>query len=86
MAPYKPEMRQIIIDGYKRGLPIRDIAEMAGTTYDACRVTASRLRLVHPNAGKRAKASDPVGPSPDLREYNWRRAKIAAAEALKAFQ
>lgn len=86
MPAYKPEVRAIVIDGYQKGLPIREIAEMAGVSYDACRATASRLRLVHPHAGKRAKRQEPEAPITTMREYNWYRAKIGATEALKAFR
>ena len=87
-------MRDVIVEGYARGLPIAEIAALAGTTYDSCRATASRLKLKHPNR-VRPTNSDPKGwvynsqpaSAPVSPQYKaWQRAKNGAAEALREFQ
>lgn len=90
MPPFNPEMQRIIIEGYKQGLPIRKVADMAGTTYDSCRQMASRLKLVHPNRGLRGQGGKvtniPWQPAPERvspQYANWLRAKEGAAKALK---
>lgn len=93
MPPHNPEVQRIIIDGYEKGLPIRKIAELAGTTYDSCRTMASRLQLVHPSRGMRGKGGHsgavtniPWQPAPERvspQYANWLRAKEGAAKALK---
>jgi hypothetical protein len=96
MPVLNEEMRRIIRDGYAKGLPIKEIAALASTTYDTCRVTASRMGLRHPRRFRPAKG-DPIGwtyqkgvtaaePARSPQYVAWERAKVAASEALKAFQ
>lgn len=91
MPAAKPKMKQIIIEGYRQGLPIREIAHMAGTTYESCRTMAHRLGLIHPNRGRRGKIANPPWhyPAPEhvSPQYaNWLRAKEGAAKTLKEIQ
>ena len=73
------EMRAIVRDGYERGIPIREIAVLAGSTYHSVRAMGSRLKLVHPS---RIKGHKEKGQS--LQEMNWERARKGAREALRA--
>lgn len=43
-----PNGREIIRDGYQRGLPVAEIARLAGSTPGSVKVIASRMRLLHP--------------------------------------
>lgn len=87
-------MRDVIVEGYARGLPIQEIAVLAGTTYDSCRATASRLKLKHPNRLRPTNSdpkgwaynSEPAEPPETPQHKAWQRAKNGAQEALRAFR
>lgn len=45
-----PNGREIIRDGYQRGLPVAEIARLAGSTPGSVRVIASKMGLIHQKA------------------------------------
>jgi len=75
------EMRAIVRDGYERGIPIREIAVLAGSTYHSVRAMGSRLKLIHPS---RIKGHKEKTKGQSLQEMNWERARKGAREALRA--
>lgn len=48
----RPNGRDIIKDGYQRGLPVAEIARLADSTPGSVRVIASNMGLRHPMLGK----------------------------------
>lgn len=77
------EKRRIIQEGYQSGLPVAEIALIAGTTPKGVKVAAQRMHLRH--ASVPAKADDGEGKHLYSAQYaNWQRARKGATETLRS--
>lgn len=76
----KANGREIIKDGYRRGLPVAEIARLADSTPGSVKATASRMKLLHPLGAPQRRLPPPL--AQDYRTLN-QKGRYSSIEALR---